>query len=69
MPEWLTEDTAFWYCPKSHATDVTGLEGFVPLSGLLEDSVVTSAYFNVIGVLHGKFVAVIPDVYVPDTGE
>ena len=56
---YLTEDEAFYYCPKDFINDIKEYEDFIPLSDLLEDSAVSSAYYNVIGQIHGKNVIVI----------
>lgn len=69
MPEYLKEDTSFYYCPKSNITDIQAFEDFIPLSALLEDSTVTNAYFNVIGVLYNKFVIVVPDSHINNQGQ
>ena len=55
----LTEDEAFWYCSKDNLDTLKALENFIPLSDLLEDSVVSNTYYNVIGTLDGKEVIVI----------
>lgn len=51
IPNYLTEDSCFYYCPKENVDDIKEYENFIPLSDLLEDSVVSSAYFNIIGTL------------------
>ena len=57
--DFLTEDEAFFYCPKDNVNDVKEYEDFIPLSDLLEDSNVSNAYYNVIGQIKGKNVVVI----------
>lgn len=59
IPDYLTEDTVFYYCPKENVNDIKEYENFIPLSDLLEDSSVSSAYYNVIGQIKGKNVVVI----------
>lgn len=59
LPTYITEDEAFYYCPKHFVKDIYSFEYFVPLTKLLEDSIVTSAFFNVIGQIKGKNVIVI----------
>ena len=59
LPYFLTEDESFFYCPKENIKDLYVFKYFIPLDDLLEDSVVTSAFFNVIGTLYGKNVLVI----------
>lgn len=59
IPDYLTEDEAFYYCPKDFVNDVKDYEYFIPLSDLLEDSTVSNAYYNVIGQIKGKNVIVI----------
>lgn len=51
IPNYLTEDSAFYYCPKDNVNDIKEYEDFIPLSDLLEDSTVSNAYYNVIGTL------------------
>ena len=51
IPDYITEDEAFYYCPKDNVNDIKEYENFIPLSDLLEDSSVSSAYYNVIGTL------------------
>ena len=59
IPDYLTEDEAFYYCPKNKVEDIKQFEDFIPLSDLLEDSLVSNTYYNVIGTLDGKEVIVI----------
>lgn len=59
IPDYLTEDEAFFYCPKDNVNDIKEFEDFVPLSWLLEDSAVSNAFYNVIGQIKGKNVVVI----------
>ena len=59
IPDYLTEDESFFYCPKDNVNDITEFEDFIPLSWLLEDSNVSNAYYNVIGTLYGKEVIII----------
>jgi len=59
IPEYLTEDESFFYCPKDNVNDIKEFEDFIHLSWLLEDSNVSNAYYNVIGTLYGKNVVVI----------
>ena len=59
IPNYLTEDISFYYCPKENVDDIKEYEDFIPLSDLLEDSVVSSAYYNTIGQIKGKNVIVI----------
>ena len=51
LPSYLTEDISFYYCPKENVDEIKACENFIPLSDLLENSVVSSAYYNVIGTL------------------
>lgn len=51
IPNYLTEDSAFYYCPKDNVNDIKEYENFIPLSDLLENSAVSNAYYNVIGTL------------------
>lgn len=59
IPSYLTEDESFYYCPKDNVNDIKEYEDFIPLSDLLDDSSVSSAYYNVIGQIKGKNVIVI----------
>ena len=59
IPEYLTEDESFFYCPKDNVNDIKEFEDFIPLSRLLEDSAVSNAYYNVIGQIKGKNVVII----------
>ena len=59
LPDYLSEDESFIYCPKENINDIKEFEDFVPLSWLLEDSNVSNAYYNVIGQIKGKNVVVI----------
>lgn len=59
LPDYLSEDESFIYCPKENINDIYSYEYFIPLGDLLEDSMVTSAFFNVIGQINGKNVLVI----------
>ena len=59
LPDYLSEDESFIYCPKENINDIYSYEYFIPLEDLLEDSIVTSAFFNVIGQVSGKNVLVI----------
>lgn len=59
LPNYLSEDESFIYCPKENINDIYSYEYFIPLEDLLEDSMVTSAFFNVIGQVNGKNVLVI----------
>ena len=59
LPDYLSEDESFIYCPKENINDIYSYEYFIPLEDLLEDSIVTSAFFNVIGQISGKNVLVI----------
>ena len=51
IPNYITEDESFYYCPKDNVNDIKEYENFIPLSDLLENSVVSSAYYNIIGTL------------------
>ena len=59
LPEYITKDETFYYCPKENVDDIKSFEDFIPLSDLLENSVVSNAYYNVIGQIKGKNVIVI----------
>ena len=59
LPNYLSEDESFIYCPKENINDIYSYEYFIPLEDLLEDSMVTSAFFNIIGQVSGKNVLVI----------
>ncbi len=59
LPDYLSEDESFIYCPKENINDIYSYEYFIPLEDLLEDSIVTSAFFNIIGQVSGKNVLVI----------
>lgn len=59
IPDYLTEDETFFYCPKDNVNDIKEFEDFIPLSWLLEDSLVSNAFYNVIGQINGKNVVVI----------
>ena len=59
LPEYITEDEVFYYCPKENVDDIKSFEDFIPLSDLLENSVVSNAYYNIIGTLFGKEVIII----------
>lgn len=59
LPDYLSEDESFIYCPKENIKDIYSYEYFIPLGDLLEDSIVTPAFFNVIGQVSGKNVLVI----------
>ena len=59
LPDYLSEDESFIYCPKENINDIYSYEYFIPLEDLLEDSMVTSAFFNIIGQISGKNVLVI----------
>lgn len=59
LPDYLSEDESFIYCPKENINDIYSYEYFIPLDDLLEDSMVTSAFFNIIGQVSGKNVLVI----------
>ena len=59
IPEYLTEDDVFYYCPKENVDDIKEYEDFIPLSDLLEDSSVTDAFYNIIGQIFGKNVVVL----------
>ena len=59
LPDYLSEDESFIYCPKENINDIYSYEYFIPLGDLLEDSIVTSAFFNIIGTLYGKLVIII----------
>ena len=59
LPDYLSEDESFIYCPKENINDIYSYEYFIPLDDLLEDSIVTSAFFNIIGTLYGKLVIII----------
>lgn len=59
LPDYLSEDESFIYCPKENINDIYSYEYFIPLEDLLEDSMVTSAFFNIIGQVSGKNVLVI----------
>ena len=54
LPNYLTEDSSFYYCPKENVDDIKLFEDFIPLSDLLEDSTVSSAYYNIIGTLKAE---------------
>ena len=43
----------------NETNDIYSYEYFIPLEDLLEDSMVTSAFFNIIGQVSGKNVLVI----------
>ena len=59
LPNYLSEDESFIYCPKENINDIYSYEYFIPLDDLLGDSIVTSAFFNIIGQISGKNVLVI----------
>lgn len=59
IPNYITEDESFYYCPKDNVNDIKEYEDFIPLSDLLDDSSVSSAYYNIIGQIKGKNVIVI----------
>lgn len=59
LPEYITEDEVFFYCPKENVDNIKEYEDFIPLSDLLEDSSVTDAFYNVIGQIFGKNVVVL----------
>ncbi len=59
LPDYLSEDESFIYCPKENIKDIYSYEYFIPLEDLLEYSTVTSAFFNIIGQVNGKNVLVI----------
>ena len=59
LPDYLSEDESFIYCPKENIKDIYSYEYFIPLGDLLGDSIVTSAFFNIIGQINGKNVLVI----------
>ena len=59
LPNYLSEDESFIYCPKENINDIYSYEYFIPLDDLLGDSIVTSAFFNIIGQVSGKNVLVI----------
>lgn len=59
IPNYLSQDCCFYYCPKDNVNDIKEYEDFIPLSDLLDDSSVSSAYYNVIGQIKGKNVIVI----------
>lgn len=59
LPDYITEDEAFYYCPKTNVKDLFTIEDFIELDRLLEKSTVSSAYFNVVGQINGKNVVVI----------
>lgn len=59
IPDCLTEDESFFYCPKDNVNDIKEYENFIPLSWLLEDSNVSNAFYNIIGQIKGKNVVVI----------
>ena len=59
FPDYLTEDEAFFYCPKDCVSSIEDYEDFVPLSDLLENSAVSNAFYNVIGQIKGKNVVVL----------
>lgn len=59
IPNYLTEDEVFYYCPKANVSDITSYENFIPLADLLDDNTVSNAYYNIIGQIVGKNVVVI----------
>lgn len=59
IPEYLTSDETYYYVTKEHITDVKQYENFIPLDDLLDNTDVTSAYYNCIGTIFGKLVIVI----------
>lgn len=59
LPEYLTQDESYFYCPKDNVNDIKEYEDFIPLSDLLDDDTVSNAYYNCIGTLYGKHVVVI----------
>lgn len=59
LPEYLTQDESYFYCPKDNVNDIKEHEDFIPLSDLLDDDTVSNAYYNCIGQINGKNVIVI----------
>lgn len=59
IPEYLTSDCVFYYVEKEHINDIKEYEHFIPLDDLLDNTDVTSAYYNCIGTVFGKLVIVI----------
>ena len=59
IPNFITEDEAFYYCPKANVDNIKDFSDFITLSDLLEHSKVTDAFYNVIGQIYGKNVVVI----------
>lgn len=59
IPEYLTSDSVYYYVEKEHINDIKEYEHFIPLDDLLDNTDVTSAYYNVIGVIFGRLVLVI----------
>ena len=59
LPEYITEDEAFYYCPKQNVKDIKDFHLFIPLGDLLEKSIVSNAFYNIIGQIKGKNVIVI----------
>lgn len=59
LPEYLSEDESYFYCPKDNVNDIKGYEDFIPLSDLLDDDIVSNAFYNCIGQINGKNVVVI----------
>ena len=59
IPEYITQDESYYYVTKEHIADVKQYEHFIPLDDLLDNTDVTSAYYNCIGTIFGKLVIVI----------
>lgn len=59
IPEYITQDESYYYVTKEHINDIKEYENFIPLDDLLDNTDVTSAYYNVIGVIFGRLVIVI----------
>lgn len=59
LPEYISEDESYFYCPKDNVNDIKEYEDFIPLSDLLDDGTVSNAFYNCIGQINGKNVIVI----------
>lgn len=59
IPSYLTSDETYFYVTKEHIDDIKEYEHFIPLDDLLDNTDVTSAYYNCLGTLYGRLVIVI----------
>lgn len=59
IPSYLTSDETYFYVTKEHINDIKEYQDFVPLDDLLDNTDVSSAYYNCIGTLYGRLVIVI----------